>query len=158
MPEFYRVGHYETQDSVGYLMHQAVLSMRRRIEQAMAEHDMTAAQWAPLWLLKREGPRTMQEVARELDADTGATTRLIARLVAKGLIRRARLPSDRRVVRLSLTPAGEALAAKVPAVLARLNNEYLQGFSEAEWQTLKTLLRRVLANGQALGATTRSCA
>lgn len=157
VPEFYRPGQYDTYDSVGFLMHQVVLSMRRRIEQAMAEHDLTAAQWSPLWLLKREGPLTMQEVARELDVDTGATTRLIARLVAKGLIRRARLPSDRRVVRLSLTPAGEALAAKAPAVLARLNNEYLQGFSETEWQTLKSLLRRVLANGQTPSGSPRSC-
>lgn len=157
VPEFYRAGQYDAHDSIGFLMHQVVLSMRRRIEQAMAEHDLTAAQWGPLWLLRREGPRTMQEVARELDVDTGATTRLVARLVAKGLIRRTRLPSDRRVVRLSLTPAGDALAAKAPAVLAKLNNEYLQGFSEAEWHTLQSLLRRVLANGQALAGTPRSC-
>lgn len=157
VPQFYRAGQYDTHDSVGFLMHQVVQSMRRRIEQAMSEHELTAAQWAPVWLLKRDGPRTMQELARELDADTGATTRLVDRLVAKGLIRRTRLPSDRRVVRLSLTPAGETLAANVPEVLARLNNELLRGFDEDEWKTLKALLRRVLANGQALAGSARSC-
>lgn len=156
--DFYRAERYDANDSVGFLMHQVVLSMRRQIEQAMAKHDLTAAQWGPLWVLKRDGPCTVQELARDLDVDTGATTRLVGRLVAKGLVRRQRLPSDRRVVRLSLTPEGEALAAKAPPLLAQLNNQYLSGFSRDEWLTLKAQLRRMLANGQALAEASRGCA
>lgn len=53
-------------------------------------------------------------------------------------------------MRLSPTPEGEALAAKLPQVLAQLNNHYVRGSSEYEWSTLKSQLRRMLANGQAL--------
>lgn len=148
--DFYDAGRYAVGDSVGYLLHQLVLSMRRQITLAMAEHDLTAAQWYPLWKLHRDGPCGAQELSRDMEMDAGAMTRLIDRLVAKGLVGRARSSTDRRVTTLSVTPAGRAVAAGVPDVLAKVNNAYLRGFDRDEWETLKGLLRRMLANGQAL--------
>lgn len=149
---FYDGRRYVVADSVGYLLHQVVGSMRRQVAAGMAEHELTAAQWYPLWKLKRDGPGTAQELARDMDMDAGALTRLIDRLVAKGLVERTRSLTDRRVIMLSLTTDGLAVASHVPAVLAEVNNAYLQGFSDAEWQTLKQLLRKMLANGQQLAA------
>lgn len=145
---FYAARRYVAGDSVGWLLHAIVVSMRRRIEQRMAVHGLTAAQWLPLWWLKSGGPATARELARGLDIDAGAMTRLIDRLVAKGLVGRGRDGADRRVVRLSLTDAGDAVAARLPAVLAEVNNDYLRGFDEAEWRTLTALLRRMLDNGR----------
>jgi len=146
---FYAGARYVAGDSVGYLLNQVVISMRRQIEQAMTAHDLTAAQWYPLWKLQRDGSCTAQELARDMDSDAGATTRLVDRLVAKGLVERLRSDTDRRVVRLSLTPAGRAVAAHIPQVLAEVNNAYLHGFSRDEWQQLKGLLRRMLESGMA---------
>ena len=146
---FYEGPNYVASDSVGYLLNQVVMSMRRQIEQAMTAHGLTAAQWFPLWKLKRDGPGTAQELAREMDIDAGAMTRLIDRLAAKGLVERLRSHADRRRVVLTLTPAGHAVAAFVPQVLADVNNAYLDGFSHDEWQTLVQLLRRMLASGPA---------
>jgi DNA-binding MarR family transcriptional regulator len=141
---FYEGANYVAGDSVGYLLNQVVISMRRQIEQAMTAHELTAAQWYPLWKLKRDGPGTAQELARDMDIDAGAMTRLIDRLAAKGLVERLRSSTDRRVVTLTLTPAGEAVAAHIPQVLAEVNNAYLHGFDRDEWQLLKQLLRRML--------------
>lgn len=148
---FYNGRNYVAGDSVGFLLHQVVTSMRRQIEARMAAHDLTAAQWVPLWKLQRDGPCSAQDLARDIDSDAGATTRLIDRLVAKGLVARNRSSSDRRVVMLDLTVAGTAVAAEVPQVLAEINNAYLSGFSRDEWQLLQQLLRRLLASGRALG-------
>jgi len=126
-----------------------MISMRRQVEQAMTAHDLTAAQWYPLWKLKRDGPGTAQELARDMDIDAGAMTRLVDRLAAKGLLQRLRCDTDRRRVMLTLTAAGEAVAGHVPQVLADVNNAYLRDFSRDEWQQLKELLRRMLANGPA---------
>ena len=54
------------------------------------------------------------------------------------------------MVRLQLTPAGKAAAVQVPHVLASVNNDFLQGFSEAEWLQLRALIERMSANGAAL--------
>jgi DNA-binding MarR family transcriptional regulator len=146
---FYAGDNYAAADSVGYLLNQVMISMRRQVEQAMTAHDLTAAQWYPLWKLKRDGPGTAQELARDMDIDAGAMTRLIDRLAAKGLLQRLRCDTDRRRVMLTLTAAGEAVAGHVPQVLADVNNTYLRDFSRDEWQQLKALLRRMLANGPA---------
>ena len=79
-------------------------------------------------------------------------TRMLDRLEAKGLIERVRSETDRRVVHLRLTDAGEAATAKIPHVLASVNNDFLQGFSEREWRQLRKLVERMTANGQALQA------
>jgi DNA-binding MarR family transcriptional regulator len=147
---FYEGANYVAGDSVGYLLNQVVISMRRQIEQAMTAHELTAAQWYPLWKLMRDGPGTAQELARDMDIDAGAMTRLIDRLVHKGLVQRSRSATDRRVLVLRLTPAGEAVAAEVPRALAQVNNDYLRGFDAEEWQALQGLLRRMLDNGRAL--------
>ena len=65
---FYAGASYVAGDSVGYLLNQVVISMRRQIEQAMTAHDLTAAQWYPLWKLQRDGSCTAQELARETAA------------------------------------------------------------------------------------------
>lgn len=146
-PAFYDGRDYVATDSVGHLLHQVMFAMRRDIELRMSDHGLTAAQWLPLWKLKLGVAGTAQELARQMNVDAGSMTRLLDRLEAKGLIERLRSSTDRRVVNLALTAAGEAVVQHVPQALADVNNSYLQGFSHAEWQQLKTLLRRMLANG-----------
>ena len=150
-PRFYDTRRYVPGDSVGYLMHQLVQSMRRHIDQRMATLGLTAAQWAPLWRIGLDGPLGARELAQATGVDAGAMTRLVDRLVAKGLVQRVRSSGDRRSVQLTLTEAGRAVAAKVPAELAALNNAYLRGFDQAEWQQLRGLLQRMLDNGGAMG-------
>lgn len=144
---FYAGARYVPGDSVGYLMNQVVLAMRRQIDQRMAALGLTAAQWYPLWRIRLDGSVSARELAEASGIDAGAMTRLVDRLVAKGLVERARCSTDRRAVRLSLTDAGQAVAAKVPAELAAVNNAFLRGFEAEEWQQLRGLLRRMLDNG-----------
>ena len=79
-------------------------------------------------------------------------TRLLDRLEAKQLCRRVRSSEDRRVVNLELTEAGSAAAQGIPATLCGVQNALLAGFSEEEWHTLKSYLRRMLDNAQTLNS------
>jgi DNA-binding PadR family transcriptional regulator len=103
-----------------------------------------AVQALQLWAVHggRPGPRSA--------AGSGATTRLLDRLEGKGLLRRERSTSDRRVVHVALTPEGQAIASQVPEVLCRVLNRHLSGFTHDEWMLLRGLLERILANGEAL--------
>jgi DNA-binding MarR family transcriptional regulator len=146
----YDGSHYEIGESIGHQIFAVVTLIRREVESRMAEHGLTDAQWKPLFLLQAGRASTAIELAREMDIDTGAVTRMVDRLEAKGLIERARSDEDRRVVNLRLTKAGEETAKKVPHILASVNNDFLRGFSEAEWKQLRKLLGRLAANGAAL--------
>nr|WP_238136861.1 MarR family transcriptional regulator [Variovorax sp. JS1663] len=112
----------------------------------------TFPQWAPLYKLHLGHATTVAELARECQLDTGAMTRLLDRLEAKGLCRRVRSLSDRRVVNIELTEEGRAAARQVPHVLCSVQNELLAGFTRDEWMQLKGYLQRLLDNAQAVTA------
>ena len=81
-------------------------------------------------------------------SDTGAVTRMLDRLEAKGLVERARSREDRRVVKLELTAEGGRAAEVVPHVLAEVLNTVLAGFNETEVLQLKAMLKRIDANAR----------
>ncbi len=142
--------HYDMSESVGHQLVALMMLMRREVEARMAAHGLTDSQWKPLWLIKSGRADTALEIARQLDMDAGAVTRMVDRVEAKGLVERVRSETDRRVVHLRLTAAGEAAVAHVPHVLAAVNNDFLQGFSKAEWKQLRQFIARMAANGAAL--------
>lgn len=146
----YDGARYDVSQSVGHQLFNLMTMMRREVEARMAALDLTDAQWRPLWMLASGRTDTANEMARLLEMDAGAMTRLLDRLEAKGLVARSRSATDRRVVHLHLTDAGRAAVAEVPHVLAAVNNAFLQGFSEAEWLQLRALIGRMAANGAAL--------
>jgi DNA-binding MarR family transcriptional regulator len=147
---FYRSADRGADESVGYLLRRLLGSMRQEIDRRLEPHGLTNAQWEPLIKLKKCQARTVAELAREMQIDPGATTRLLDRLETKGLCKRVRSTEDRRVVNLELTKEGEVSANKIPAVLAEVMDQSLAGFSKAEWQTMLGFLRRMLVNAEAM--------
>jgi len=144
--DFYRGDDYRISDSVGYLLKQVRNGLDRAVDAEMDEHDLTGVQWGPLLMLHLDMGTTAAELARIACVDTGAMTRMLDRLEAKGLLQRSPCPNDRRVVQLELTPAGARLCRQIPFGLARVNNAMLRGFSRAEFEMLKDFLRRLLSN------------
>lgn len=143
---FYSGDSYDPGASVGYLILQLGTLIRREVDLRMAEHGLTDAQWKPLFMLSIGRAETAHELARVLDCDAGAVTRMLDRVEAKGLIERVRSETDRRVVHLRLTDAGRAAADIVPHVLADAHNDLFAGFSRDEWMQLRELISRLIAN------------
>ncbi len=83
------------------------LSMQMRIasDQDWPDIELTMPQLRTLVLLYR-GPQRMGDVAAALGISLPATTNMIVRLEAKGLVERVHDQDDRRVVICSLTPEG----------------------------------------------------
>ena len=144
---FYSGRTYAVDDSYGYLLRRLYASIQRHVEKRMQPLDLTAMQWGPLMLLAEGKGHTAAELARAMDIDTGAMTRMLDRLEAKGLLGRARSVSDRRLVHLELTAEGLRAAAQIPQVLADVLNLHLRDFDQAELQLLMTFLRRMITNG-----------
>ena len=147
---FYQAETYTQEESVGSLMKGVIGSITHQVDRRLVEHDLTHAQWVPLFKLAHGECGTVAELARTLQSDPGAMTRALDRLEAKGLVARVRSSEDRRVVNLELTDAGRDVAAVVPAVLAEVLNLHLAGFTEPEWRQLLGMLQRMRANGDAL--------
>ena len=149
---FYKAQGYQPHESVGYMMRRIVTTVALEVEHELEASDLTNAQWVPLLKLHMGQASTVAELARECDLDAGAMTRLLDRIEAKGLCRRVRSAQDRRVVNLELTEAGIDAAKKIPAVLCRVQNAHLAGFTKPEWVLLKSFLRRILDNAHVIQA------
>lgn len=97
----------------------AVLAASRALvavaARSLANHaeDVTLAQYRVLVELAAHGPLRAADLATALDVERSTATRMCERLVRKRLIDRRRVSSDRRSVRLSLTPAGRELVRDV---------------------------------------------
>jgi DNA-binding MarR family transcriptional regulator len=144
--------NYPVHLTVGGLVAKVHLQFRRCLdaELAKSELDLTSSQWVVLMNLGYgNAQQTAAELANLLNQDTGAMTRMLDRLQAKGLVKRSRSSTDRRVVHVELTEAGKRLFPQLPKVSAAVLNRILADFSAKEVQQLTKLLSRVLESATA---------
>jgi len=146
-------------DSVGSLFSHVRSTMANMINQrTTCDLGITGTQGSILFMVWSEKCLLAAELAREFGIDASAVTRRIDLLEARDLLRRVRSVEDRRVVRLALTPEGEAMAAGMPAIFASVVDKLLSGFTPEETGFLKSMLRRVLANSGDLAGLTHDVA
>ncbi|MFO1180624.1 MarR family winged helix-turn-helix transcriptional regulator [Ottowia sp.] len=138
------------EDGLMYMLRDALLAVSQCVNERADLTGSTLPQWLPLHKVHAGHADTVAELARVCTIDTGAMTRLLDRLERKGLCQRVRSQSDRRVVHIELTPAGVAVAERVPHILCEVYNQVLAGFSPQEWEQLRTLLLRLTEAAQNL--------
>lgn len=132
--------------SLGMQLRRIVTQLVATIDRRVEPLGLTDAQWRPLLCLWHDSPASATDLARRCGLDTGGLTRLVDRLVAKGLCERERSELDRRVVYISLTEDGRTKAEQLPAMLAVVQREMLAGFSAEEEALLRALLARMERN------------
>ena len=97
-----------------------------RIEQALADAGLPPLAWYDvLWAVRRAPGRQvrMAELADGLTLSRGGVTKLVDRLEAAGLLRRARAEDDGRGFYAVLTDAGEEMLRRMWPVYARTLRE-----------------------------------
>ncbi|WP_223569762.1 MarR family winged helix-turn-helix transcriptional regulator [Pseudomonas sp. BF-R-26] len=134
-------------DNAYFLVRLALSSLNRMLDQEMAPLGLTAGQWRPIIMVWNGRAATAGELALLNNVNTGAMTRTLDRLEAKGLLRRMRSNEDRRVIRIELTEAGSDTAKRIPAGIGRVLAQHLRGFTADEESLFKDFMWRMLANG-----------
>lgn len=142
----YRAQTYRVEESVGFMITRLRSALFATVDREVAPWGVSSAQAAILIYIAHGRGNRAADIARDYSYDTGSMTRMIDRLVKKGLLRRVRDSGDRRSMRLELTAKGRKLTERLPAVAARTLNGLLKGFSRSELDQLKGLLGRMLAN------------
>lgn len=97
-----------------------------------------------LMTLADAGCISLHELTRRVARDKSQMTRLIRSLETKGLVARAASPDDGRVTLVRLTPEGVEVVRELTETVAEVVGEILEPISQAERQTLKALLARVV--------------
>lgn len=117
--------------------------------------DLTYDQHYTLRYIKQRNNCTSSELAEVFAVNKSAITAIITRLADKGLIKRTRDETDRRVVYLNLTDNGHALFNQceqrvqtlVEGFITKFNDEEINNFIET-YEKLETLLNDIKEDRQ----------
>src|SRR5690606_15568608 len=109
-------------------------------------HGISSSQWVILMKAAHEKDVTAADLAKGLEYDPGAMTRMLDRLEKKGVIRRVRAAQDRRRIFIELTPRGRKLLPVLQKASIDVLNQALKGFSAQEFKQLSEALVRMIEN------------
>ncbi len=130
----------------GLMLHQVREALIRRLESRICQPDLDInfSQFRVLKALHEGRASTASEIARCVGHDAGALTRLLDRLVERGLLRRQPRTTDRRQVDVMLTDAGHAVAQRIVCAAAESISDALRPLTDDEHTALLGMLDRIL--------------
>lgn len=130
--------------STGNLLRLIYKTINEQLDEGLLPLGLTGAQWRPIVLLDVGNVNTAAELADLIGVDTGAMTRTLNRLEAKGLITRERSEEDKRVVKLALTEKSHHLRVEIFKTIERILNQFFECFSKEEFELYNQLNKKLL--------------
>jgi DNA-binding MarR family transcriptional regulator len=109
------------------ILHEWVKVFMRRsgqdFKRFMDDSGLSFSQVNTLMRLHFMGQADISDIGEQMGITNAAASQLVERLVQMGLLERKEDPTDRRIKRLALTPAGHALAEKIGRYPAEMDGE-----------------------------------
>ena len=121
------------------------------VAQIVGAHGLTHVEFALLRLFLEVEEWTATQLSQALPLAPPGISRSVTKLVDRGLIRRRRLLSDRRVVVLTLTQEGLALTQKLHGRVQSYHSTLCQGVSEEEMEVFVSVSSRLIDNYTSMG-------
>lgn len=122
--------------------------VRRVLARVLEPYDVTPQQYNVLRILRGAGDEGLPTltIGQRMLEDSPGVTRLVDRLVAKGLVTRARSKEDRRQVLCRIAPPGLELLAQMDGVVDSQDGTALGMLTPDEQRELIRLLDRIRAH------------
>lgn len=114
-------------------------------EVRLEDLDLTGRRYFVLAGASQSGPVSQQDLARMLGVDPTTIVAIVDELEAVGFLRRERSAADRRRYDLHLTPSGTRALAAADEVIDKVESEFFQDLSAAEFQRFQTAAAKVVA-------------
>ena len=120
-------------------------AVRHYLNGQLAESGLTLQQYNVLRILRGAGEKGLPtlEIGNRMIERQPGVTRLVDRLINKGLVERARGRSDRRKVLCTISPAGLAMLNSLDSVINATDDAVGSCLSEEELRLLIGLLDRM---------------
>mgnify|MGYP003345539570 CR=1 FL=1 len=136
----------EMTDSLAFLIRDTRLLLMGQIENRISRLNIPLRFWFPLQVLSRNEGMTQRELGRHIGYGDARAGVIVGVMMRRKLVTRRQSSRDKRRIDLYLTPAGRKMAQQISRLSKAINAQIVAGLSDAEAQTLKTLLLRVHEN------------
>ena len=113
---------------------------------ALTGTQLTIGTWRLLLAMSNHDGTRQVDLAELTSIEVSTVSRLVTRLVQRGLVSRARSTRSNREVVVSLTPKGKALVGSLVPIAAALEQAATRGVSSKELTAVKRVLRRMHQN------------
>ncbi len=121
-----------------------MMALGRRMRQRQPGDVIDYSAFPILKLLTHQGPMRLSALAQVLGLDASTVSRHARQLEDKGLLERTEDPDDGRASRVAVSENGQACLAQGFETRRHVVATALEGFSDDERETLRTLLQRLV--------------
>ena len=143
-----KVSLQEFADRLNELMPTIAREFLRRQTIEFFKGKITVPQLCVLDFLYRYGPSKMTDLAHSMDVTTAAMTGVVERLVRDAYAVRVFDSTDRRIIKITLSPAGTAL---VRSIIAQKRQMIIRVFGKISQHERETYLKILTHVHQVLG-------
>lgn len=130
--------------SICYLIGRLDHALNRRIRDALTPLGLTVSQYTVLSFLESQAQISNSQLAERSLISPQSANEMIKQMEKKGWVEREPDPSHGRIIRLSLTAAGQEMLDDAHDHVARLENGMLAKLSATQRGALQQNLRQVL--------------
>ncbi|MCP3772183.1 MarR family transcriptional regulator [Paenibacillus sp. MZ04-78.2] len=130
----------ELEKYIGVVVHRADLKLNNYYQKVVNPFDITVDQWEILVILWEKEGITQKELAERLYKDQTNIARMLFKLEKKGFVHRVTHETDRRSLRVYLTPKGREIKEDILAPSIEAYKKTIEGLSEEEVETFRRIL------------------
>ncbi|KEQ25696.1 MarR family winged helix-turn-helix transcriptional regulator [Paenibacillus tyrfis] len=130
----------ELEKYIGVIVHRADLKLNNYYQKVVNPFDITVDQWEILVILWEKEGITQKELAERLYKDQTNIARMLFKLEKKGFVYRVTHETDRRSLRVYLTPKGRDIKEDILAPSIEAYKKTVEGLSEEEVETFRRIL------------------
>jgi DNA-binding MarR family transcriptional regulator len=132
---------------IGFVVSQAGYRLSQALIKAIESvgSDLRPREFAVLNRLHEREELTQIELAELTYKDKPAITRMLDRLIERGLVRKVASAADRRAMVVSLTPEGEAMRSAIVPLTVQFLEIACAGISDADLTVTVATLKRISA-------------
>jgi DNA-binding MarR family transcriptional regulator len=114
--------------------------------EALVGERLSIAMWRVLAVLSNNGEQRQVDLAGMTSIDPSTLSRLVARLVRRGLVTRKRSRKSNREVVVQLSPKGRAIVGRLIPIARRLEHAAGAGLPAKDLEVTRRALRRMHDN------------
>ncbi|WP_413943044.1 MarR family winged helix-turn-helix transcriptional regulator [Bdellovibrio sp. HCB-162] len=120
--------------------------LEARLSSLCAKHGITASQFQTLAALRRLSPQplTAAQVMKYSVLTSGSVTSMIDQLQKKGLVKKLQDETDKRAVRITLTPRGKDLIEPILKERLKELQSFAKKISKKEQEAVSEALKKIL--------------
>lgn len=132
--------------STTYLISQVHHPLRNFSDALLRRYGVTGLQFTVLSVVAHREGLSSADLSRRFYVTPQSMGQLLTTLEERGLLERREDSNNRRILRITLTPAGREVVEAGTRDMAKLEEDAFRSLSPKELKTLRSLLRTVISD------------